>query len=97
MRFYEAKLVDRSIVYKPLTLYTRFPEVDELVMVSVKQIQEMGAYVKLVSMVIDNLAPPPHPLRSTAGVRQYRGHDFALRALQKTYSVDSEANQGGKE
>jgi translation initiation factor 2 subunit 1 len=28
---------------------SRFPEVDELVMVQVKQIQEMGAYVKLVS------------------------------------------------
>ena len=27
----------------------KFPEVDELVMVQVKQIQEMGAYVKLVS------------------------------------------------
>lgn len=28
---------------------SKFPEVDELVMVQVKQIQEMGAYVKLVS------------------------------------------------
>ncbi|KAK4698907.1 translation initiation factor 2 subunit 1, partial [Phenoliferia sp. Uapishka_3] len=28
----------------------KFPEVDELVMVQVKQIQEMGAYVKLVSL-----------------------------------------------
>lgn len=27
----------------------RYPEVDSLVMVQVKQIQEMGAYVKLVS------------------------------------------------
>lgn len=33
----------------------RFPEVDELVMVQVKQIQEMGAYVKLVS------STPPTP------------------------------------
>lgn len=33
MRFYENK----------------FPEVDQLVMVQVKQIAEMGAYVKLVS------------------------------------------------
>lgn len=30
---------------------SRFPEVDELVMVQVKQIQEMGAYVKLVRVV----------------------------------------------
>ena len=33
MRYYEA----------------RYPEVDELVMVQVRQIAEMGAYVKLVS------------------------------------------------
>jgi hypothetical protein len=31
--------------YKP-----KFPEVDELVMVQVRQIAEMGAYVKLVSL-----------------------------------------------
>lgn len=30
---------------------SRYPEVDSLVMVQVKQIQEMGAYVKLVSRV----------------------------------------------
>jgi hypothetical protein len=29
----------------------RYPEVDELVMVQVRQIAEMGAYVKLVSTV----------------------------------------------
>lgn len=29
----------------------RYPEVDELVMVQVRQIAEMGAYVKLVSLV----------------------------------------------
>ena len=28
----------------------RYPEVDELVMVQVRQIAEMGAYVKLVSV-----------------------------------------------
>ena len=28
----------------------RYPEVDELVMVQVRQIAEMGAYVKLVSL-----------------------------------------------
>jgi translation initiation factor 2 subunit 1 len=36
MRFYENK----------------FPEVDQLVMVQVKQIAEMGAYVKLVSCAV---------------------------------------------
>lgn len=30
---------------------SKFPEVDQLVMVQVKQIQEMGAYVKLVRVV----------------------------------------------
>lgn len=29
----------------------KFPEVDQLVMVQVKQIAEMGAYVKLVSIM----------------------------------------------
>lgn len=29
---------------------SKFPEVDQLVMVQVKQIQEMGAYVKLVRL-----------------------------------------------
>lgn len=32
----------------------RYPEVDELVMVQVRQIAEMGAYVKLVSNTLDN-------------------------------------------
>lgn len=30
----------------------RYPEVDELVMVQVRQIAEMGAYVKLVSVPV---------------------------------------------
>ena len=39
----------------------RYPEVDELVMVQVCQIAEMGAYVKLVS--IESLTHPhPHLL-----------------------------------
>ena len=37
MRYYEA----------------RYPEVDELVMVQVRQIAEMGAYVKLVRRLFD--------------------------------------------
>lgn len=42
MRYYEAK----------------YPEVDELVMVQVRQIAEMGAYVKLVRPSIGKLARP---------------------------------------
>ena len=34
----------------------RYPEVDELVMVQVRQIAEMGAYVKLVSLFADRSA-----------------------------------------
>lgn len=30
----------------------KYPEVDELVMVQVRQIAEMGAYVKLVSVIL---------------------------------------------
>lgn len=33
----------------------RYPAIDELVMVQVKQIQEMGAYVKLVSLLIGSV------------------------------------------
>ena len=41
MRYYEA----------------RYPEVDELVMVQVRQIAEMGAYVKLVCPSFQTLPP----------------------------------------
>jgi translation initiation factor 2 alpha subunit (eIF-2alpha) len=34
----------------------RYPEVDELVMVQVRQIAEMGAYVKLVSNISSRAA-----------------------------------------
>jgi translation initiation factor 2 alpha subunit (eIF-2alpha) len=33
----------------------KYPEVDELVMVQVRQIAEMGAYVKLVRKMVDHL------------------------------------------
>jgi len=36
----------------------KYPEVDDLVMVTVKQIAEMGAYVKLVSTQTVSLSPP---------------------------------------
>lgn len=44
----------------------RYPEVDELVMVQVRQIAEMGAYVKLVSLVPSTGAYTPMnvPLRT---------------------------------
>lgn len=40
----------------------RYPEVDELVMVQVRQIAEMGAYVKLVcrSPPSRDIQPPPY-------------------------------------
>jgi translation initiation factor 2 alpha subunit (eIF-2alpha) len=38
----------------------RYPEVDELVMVQVRQIAEMGAYVKLVRHVFCNSIIPLH-------------------------------------
>jgi translation initiation factor 2 subunit 1 len=47
MRYYEA----------------RYPEVEELVMVQVRQIAEMGAYVKLVRS--SKSIPPIHCTRST--------------------------------
>ena len=48
MRYYEA----------------RYPEVDELVMVQVRQIAEMGAYVKLVRS--SNFRPSPTARRFNA-------------------------------
>ncbi len=48
MRYYEA----------------RYPEVDELVMVQVRQIAEMGAYVKLVRPSSSN-SPSPRFLYNT--------------------------------
>ena len=52
MRYYEA----------------RYPEVDELVMVQVRQIAEMGAYVKLVRTL--PCSPPLRCTDSTATMRK---------------------------
>ena len=41
----------------------RYPEVDELVMVQVRQIAEMGAYVKLVSLFVDRSGRSSHVLQ----------------------------------
>jgi translation initiation factor 2 alpha subunit (eIF-2alpha) len=38
----------------------RYPEVDSLVMVQVKSIEELGAYVKLVSMFIHAYSTADH-------------------------------------
>jgi hypothetical protein len=40
----------------------RYPEVDELVMVQVRQIAEMGAYVKLVNPFLWGLSVPFYSL-----------------------------------
>ena len=41
----------------------RYPEVDELVMVQVRQIAEMGAYVKLVHRFLWQLSVPSYSLK----------------------------------
>lgn len=41
----------------------RYPEVDELVMVQVRQIAEMGAYVKLVNLSLWGIPAPFHLLK----------------------------------
>jgi hypothetical protein len=55
----------------------KYPEVESFVMVNVKQIAEMGAYVKLLEYgtlgVSLNSASPSADLR-----RQHRRHDFAF-------------------
>jgi hypothetical protein len=71
-------------------------QVDQLVMVQVKQIAEMGAYVKLVSRVVasseletddrDTLAA------LTAGVRQHRGNDSAVRAVSSPDKIRSKVD-----
>jgi hypothetical protein len=47
--YYVKKLYLSQIRYNIMRYYEqKYPEVDELVMVQVRQIAEMGAYVKLV-------------------------------------------------
>ena len=67
----------------------RYPEVDELVMVQVRQIAEMGAYVKLVRCnFLSTRSFPAHLMRrKVARVRQHRRHDPALRAVKKTNPI----------
>jgi hypothetical protein len=43
----------------------KYPEVDELVMVQVRQIAEMGAYVKLVRPIISTVILSAHSVHVT--------------------------------
>jgi hypothetical protein len=87
MRYYEA----------------RYPEVDELVMVQVRQIAEMGAYVKLVRS--SNFRPIPHGTTATinareinsARVRQHRRDDPTLGALPSPHPIHPKTNPGRPE
>lgn len=56
----------------------RYPEVDELVMVQVRQIAEMGAYVKLVRLAKRTCRAADERTLRTARIRQHRGNDLAL-------------------
>jgi translation initiation factor 2 alpha subunit (eIF-2alpha) len=56
----------------------KYPEVDELVMVQVRQIAEMGAYVKLVSFQVSIIAPYLIAVHILAGIRQHGRHDSAV-------------------
>lgn len=69
----------------------RYPEVDELVMVQVRQIAEMGAYVKLVSssfilfeLCVLCLADINVQI---VGIRQYRGNDPIVGIVETSHSV----------
>ena len=69
----------------------KYPEVDQLVMVQVQAIEDMGAYVKLVcwTRAICNTL-------KSARIRQCRGNDFAVRAVAKTYSIRPKVDPSGK-
>ena len=82
MRYYEA----------------RYPEVDELVMVQVRQIAEMGAYVKLVrpsKFALSRLHYNGQEI--IARIRQHRGDDPPLRALPSSHPLYPKANPGRPE
>jgi translation initiation factor 2 subunit 1 len=72
----------------------RFPEVDELVMVQVRQIAEMGAYVKLVRTIhlTCSLTMLIQLYMKQARIRQHRRNDSPLRAVPQTYSINTEAH-----
>jgi translation initiation factor 2 alpha subunit (eIF-2alpha) len=55
----------------------KYPEVESFVMVNVKQIAEMGAYVKLLEYGMNHACPHPTELALTTS-RQHRRHDSTL-------------------
>ncbi len=68
----------------------KYPEVESFVMVNVKQIAEMGAYVKLLEygkICLEFVRFTCELPVSLLLVRQHRRHDSPLRTLTKTYSI----------
>ena len=72
----------------------RYPEVDELVMVQVRQIAEMGAYVKLVSLASTNT--DGRLIHSAARIRQYRRHDPTFGAFETTHTIHPKTDPSGQ-
>lgn len=74
----------------------KYPEVDELVMVQVRQIAEMGAYVKLVRLLalLRQLLKVPSPL---ARIRQHGRNDPSLRTISSSYKISSKTYPSWKE
>lgn len=67
----------------------KYPEVESFVMVNVKQIAEMGAYVKLLEYGLW----AEHAWGSWANCgRQHRWHDPPLRTVATTYPKYPEAH-----
>ena len=77
-----------------------WPLIEELVVVNVREIAEMGAYVTLLECVAGRAAPPPRaprrlpPLRPPRPflsprlqVRRGRGHDFAVGAVAPAHPL----------
>jgi hypothetical protein len=68
----------------------KYPEVESFVMVNVKQIAEMGAYVKLLEY--GRLFEDFVQSAVLTIFRQHRRHDPALRTFPKTYPFHPEAH-----
>ena len=80
----------------------KYPEVDELVMVQVRQIAEMGAYVKLVWDWHPNISPiivhiVPLTKSWLARIRQHRRNDSTIRTFSSSYKISTETYQSRKE
>ena len=68
-------------------------------MVQVQSIEDMGAYVKLVSstMRVWSVSVDVDCGLIVARIRRHRGHDSPVRALETTNSVRSETHSCGSE